>query len=287
MKDEKENICNRAACTDARFTGVILSVVMFLQGCAVFKLDENDFLKPDDPPILEAESSSYFRLSGDTYHINGLRLARPQSKGVILYLGGNSFRVHVSGGGIVRALPDNMDIILFDYPGYGQSEGTASTANMLSAAVDVHDHAHDQGWLRNRPIIVYGFSMGGFIASQLAAERSVDAVVLEATSPNVKAWAESFVPMIARPFVDIEVADSIADLDNTAALTRANVPILLLAGKKDKQAKPGLSRQLARELRAAGLSVDHREFDEARHGEVMEQSAFADTLGSFMIQLKL
>lgn len=282
----KERICNRAACTDALYMGVILSAMMLFQGCAVFKVDEEDFLRPDDPPIVETEVSPYFTVGGDDYRLVGLRLARPQSEGVILYLGGNNFRVHVSGGAIVRAMPDNMDLILFDYPGYGHSEGTASTANMLSAAVDVHDHARDQGWLRNRPIIVYGFSMGSFIASQLAAERLVDAVVLDATSPNVKAWAESFVPMIARPFVDIEVADSIADLDNAAALTRANVPVLLLAGKKDKQAKPRLSRQLARELRAAGLSVEHREFDNARHGEIIEQSAFADTLGSFVTKLK-
>lgn len=286
MKQIKERICIKGTRTDARFAGMIFSIMIFLQGCAVFKVDEGHFLNPDDPPVVETGVIPYFTVDRDDYRLAGFRLARPQSEGVILYLGGNNFRVHVSGGSIVRAFPDNMDIILFDYPGYGHSEGTASTVSMLAAAVDIYDYARDQDWLKDRPFIVYGFSLGGFIASHLAAERSVDAVILEATSPDVKTWAESFVPVIARPFVNIEIADSIAYLDNAAALTRANVPVLLLAGKKDKQSKPNLSRQLARKLRAEGIRVEHREFSGARHGEVMEHLDFPGAFADFASRLE-
>src|SRR5215211_2273412 len=49
----------------------------------------------------------------------------PASEAVILFCGGDTFHRSIEGGEVLEALTLNADVVLFDYPGYGDTTGIA------------------------------------------------------------------------------------------------------------------------------------------------------------------
>lgn len=260
----------------------ILLLGLAAGGCSVVQIGEKTFLHPDDPPVAATGEQAPFSISGAVGTLSGLRIHRPGARSVIFYAGGNDFRVHMSGGKVVRNLPADADIIMFDYPGYGASTGPATIKGTMDSLARVYDLARQNGWLQNRRIVFYGFSLGGFVVARTAAERPADGVVLEASAANVRGWGESFIAWFARPFVEVRVSPALQDYDNAAELEKAGVPVLLLSGGADEQASDDLSYALAGELEEAGVRVTRVNYPGARHGEIMQQPGFTHDLAGFL-----
>jgi len=83
--------------------------------------------------------------------------------------------------------------LLFDYRGYGASEGTPSEIGTY------RDARAFRSWLRNRqvvagPVVYFGRSLGAGVAAQLAAEDPPAALILETPFTSVRAMANATVP---------------------------------------------------------------------------------------------
>lgn len=263
---------------------VYVAVTMVMIGCVRFDLAEDSLINPDDPPTsldgASIESGVVPMESGAEIAITTLFHSQPRQ--IIIYCGGNNFRMQAAGGRIARSLGQSYDLVLFDYPGYGDSTGRATVASIIEATLAVHDYAEAEGWFRDRQVIGYGFSMGGFAVSELARHRALDAVVLESTAPSVAAWSRTFVPWWAKPFVSIDVAKPLVSLNNVEALAQVGYPVLVLAGGKDVEAPDRLSRHLYGELLERGVDVQFVLFPSARHGEIMNSPEFTPAFARFM-----
>ena len=123
--------------------------------------------------------------SADGTELSGWFLpARPPAQGTIIHFHGNAANItnHIYG---VRWLPPRgFSVFLFDYRGYGASEGSPSREGAIE------DGAAAIRYVRSRPdvdpnrLIVYGQSLGGALAVNALAEAGtagVKALVLEAT----------------------------------------------------------------------------------------------------------
>jgi hypothetical protein len=120
-----------------------------------------------------------------------------ESRGTILYCHGNA-------GNISTRLPTmhlchrlGLDILAFDYRGYGRSEGRPSEEGTYRDARAAWEYlVHDRG-VEPRRIVVVGRSLGGAIASRLACDREVAGVSLECAFtavPDVAAEKFWFLP---------------------------------------------------------------------------------------------
>lgn len=82
-----------------------------------------------------------------------------------------------------------VHVLLIEYRGYGDSQGKPSQEGIVRDAVAFHD------WLAARPevdrskIVFHGRSLGSGVASQLAAERSPAALILESPFTSVASFA--------------------------------------------------------------------------------------------------
>ncbi|MBA3684878.1 MAG: alpha/beta fold hydrolase, partial [Planctomycetes bacterium] len=131
-----------------------------------------------------------------------------------------------------------VSVLACDYRGFGASGGEPR----LRACGDDQVAAYD--WLRrrlgaDRPIAVYGRSIGAGMASRLAAERPVAALVLEAPPRNaaevIAHWSRTVVPWYARWFLRLEpepglVGDPVYPVDT---IGRVRAPLLVLHGDRD------------------------------------------------------
>lgn len=121
----------------------------------------------------------------------------------------------------------NQAVLVFDYPGYGRSSGRPSEAGCYAAA----DRAYD--WLTNdcgvapERLILFGESLGGGVAVDLATRRPHRALVLAKSFTSIADMAQNLYPWLpARWLVRNR-------FDNLAKIGRCPRPVFIAHGTGD------------------------------------------------------
>ncbi|HWF17895.1 MAG TPA: alpha/beta hydrolase [Verrucomicrobiae bacterium] len=140
---------------------------------------------------------------------------------------------HGNGGNISHRLDlcssflrTGVNVMLLDYRGYGHSEGKLSEEGTY---LDVQAAHH---WLRGRGfepqnIIVFGESLGGAIACELALREQIGGLILQSTFTNIAdIGAELF------PWLPVRWLHTIK-YDTWKKLPRIHVPVLVTHSRDD------------------------------------------------------
>jgi fermentation-respiration switch protein FrsA (DUF1100 family) len=140
---------------------------------------------------------------------------------------------HGNGGNITdrlaiaRILSDQLGVGLFmyDYRGYGRSEGAPSEAGLIRDAIAARAAALREG-VAPEHLVYYGRSLGAAVTVELALVHPPRAVVLEAPFASVRAMANSVVPGAGFLFR--------TRWDTLASIARLRAPLLVLHGDADE-----------------------------------------------------
>jgi pimeloyl-ACP methyl ester carboxylesterase len=269
---------------------LILAALLALSGCMHVRVSSKDLLRPDEPPAAAHLAAGYVvedALMQRPGRVVGItRAHRPGNRVVIIFCGGDAFHRSIEGGPVLTALARDADVVLFDYPGFGTSTGAPNPDSILDNARAAAEYVARLATTAGQKQVVYGFSLGGVVAAQLAGERSFDGVVLEATSADVGSWARSQVPWFAKPLVRIELDPALARIDNARALAGFRGSILILAGEQDKRAPPALSRKLAQRLKHMGVRTELQEIARAGHGDIYKSPLYEPVIDRFLASLR-
>jgi hypothetical protein len=110
---------------------------------------------------------------------------------------------HGNGGNISHRLEKikvfnelGLDVFLFDYRGYGLSEGSPSEEGLYLDAGAVYDYLINVKKIPVQKIILYGESLGGAVAIDLARNHDVAGLIIEGTFTSVKDMARRYFPFI-------------------------------------------------------------------------------------------
>ncbi|HLW39396.1 MAG TPA: alpha/beta hydrolase [Brumimicrobium sp.] len=154
---------------------------------------------------------------------------------VILYCHGNAKHMdnywnrqkllsHVGGQG-------RFGVLMFDYPGYGLSEGSPNEENMYESANGALKWLKKNG-LTDERLVIYGYSLGTASASKAVGDKSFvlkpSKVILEApfASSEVIVQDASLLNMPASFFVDLKI-------NNAEQIKQCDVPLYWLHGIDD------------------------------------------------------
>jgi uncharacterized protein len=226
--------------------------------CTTMRIEESNFIRPDalsgrvtqtrlDQAALQAvvpnAKLTDQTATGDGGQVlNGVLMQRPDAVATVLYFGGNAFRLDDSAKSVATRLAAcPLNILVFDYRGYGRSPGSPTVANMKQDALNLYDHARAQF---GGHVFVHGHSLGSFVAAYVGQNRDVRGLVLEATATHAQDWANANVPWYGKPFVTLQIAPSLLDIDNTQTLASFGKPTLILAGGQDRVTPPELGRKV-------------------------------------------
>jgi hypothetical protein len=218
-------------------------------GCTTIQIQEEDvFLpKPSITPQTFTSDTVDLRelyVESDTVQLNAWHLTRPDARGTILFFGGNGFYL-VQSRGYVEALTDfPVNVLMFDYRGYGKSTGAPGVNGFKRDALRMYDVAVDSLGADPSRLIVHGHSLGTFMASHTAASKRVGGVVLENPATNVKGWIDGLAPWFVRLFVDFEVDPSLRGESNVEPLRTIEAPVLIVGGENDNVTRPDMARTL-------------------------------------------
>lgn len=129
--------------------------------------------------------------------INGLKFSAAEPKGAILFFHGNFG--DVSGWGAYGAdfAALGYDFYIFDYPGYGKSDGKISSQQQLFASAD----AMSRYVLAQHPprkLAMIGYSIGSGIAAQQAAKWDAARLILLAPYFSFERLAHEKIPFVPK-----------------------------------------------------------------------------------------
>ncbi|WP_336977143.1 alpha/beta hydrolase family protein [Brevundimonas nasdae] len=260
-----------------------------LAGCLTVNVPEGQFFYPDTrvqaeklilapgPAIPGAEFLS-LPFAGGAVAATRVRTGRADAP-LILYCGGNLFRRGVSGAQVATELAPFGDVLMFDYPGSGDTPGQASFATYRDAGEVIAATARAQADAEGRRLIAWGHSLGGPICAEAARVIRADALVLEATTPTARAAVDSMVGLW-RPIVRVQLAEPLITVDVPATLDGYSGKVVVLEAFRDTTLPPVLSRKLAHDLRARGVNVERLVFARADHGDIPSQPDFVTRVGA-------
>lgn len=223
---------------------------LLISSCTTIKLTEKDAFD-----VKRTISPEYFKSGGfeleevqiptpDSLSLNGWFIKNPAAKGTILYFGGNGF-VMVTSFHIIKAIIDqNVNLLVFDYRGYGQNDGTPTVAGLKSDGLAAYDFLVRKKQIRPENLIIHGHSLGSFIASFVASERAVAGLVLECPVTDAKDWTGRLVPWFLKPLVRFEIEPALLENSNAKRLAAIETPLLILAGGNDQITPPGMAEKL-------------------------------------------
>ena len=82
-----------------------------------------------------------------------------------------------------------LSVFLFDYRGYGKSQGRPSEAGLYQDALGAYDYLTRGRRIRPERVVLFGRSLGGAVAGELATQRPAMGLQLESCFPSIEAVA--------------------------------------------------------------------------------------------------
>lgn len=134
---------------------------------------------------------------------------------VVLFLHGNAGNIGHRSEKIQILRQTGVSIFIIDYRGYGLSGGKPSERGIYKDVEAAYAWVLDQGISAER-VILYGESIGGAFAVDLAAKKPVKAVIIEDTFTSVPAMVRRMLPWMP-PVVLGTRLDSLSKIDRVSA----------------------------------------------------------------------
>ena len=179
------------------------------------------------PPRWAGNAEEVWMDCEDGVRIHGLWWSEPEGAPVILFLHGNAQEVYSWSLVQQELAPVGCRLLLIDYHGYGKSGGEPHEAGLYLDGKASMRWLHERG-VEDPDIVVFGKSLGGGLACEIAQGRELKALVLESTFTSLKRVARKLFPFLP-PGVPLgEVYDSISKLPS------ARCPVLVIHGEMDE-----------------------------------------------------
>ena len=133
-----------------------------------------------DPAEAGLAFEEVYFMTEDAVRLHGWWIPHPAARGTVIYCHGNAGNIGTRLSVITGLHALEVNVFIFDYRGYGTSRGLATeqgTYRDAHAAYEVVRARH--GDAEQPPVIIYGASLGGAIAADLAVCRPARGLILE------------------------------------------------------------------------------------------------------------
>lgn len=151
------------------------------------------------------------------------------SQATVLYCHGKDENINRYWGRVEYLWEMGFNVFIFDYQGYGKSEGNPSGDALYSDGCAALYYVQSRTDIDTSKIVFYGWSLGTFVATYLAADESHPAaLILEAAPASITALLHDS-GLLTLP--GSYVAD--ADFNNEKRIAYISCPFFMIHGKDD------------------------------------------------------
>ena len=137
----------------------------------------------------------WFRSLDDT-KLFGWYVDVPHSPATLLWTHGNAGNIIHRLDNLAELYRLGLSVFVFDYRGYGRSEGHPSEKGLYQDGLAAYDYVAKTRRIPATRIIIFGRSLGASVAGEISASRPVGGVILESSFPSVPAVARLYYPWL-------------------------------------------------------------------------------------------
>jgi len=206
----------------------LLGLAMFISGCVSEAVYHPTHTIRSTPANIKLNYEDITLETEDSVMLSAWWVPAADPEGTVLFCHGNAGNMgdRLDTLQIINTL--GLNVLIFDYRGYGRSEGSPSEKGTYLDAEAAWNYLVGEKKIAPGRIIVWGRSLGGAIAARTAAHHRVGLVVVESTFTSLKDLADDlfiWVPSWLLRNYAYETAHYLDSLD---------VPVLVIHSRDDE-----------------------------------------------------
>ena len=137
----------------------------------------------------------------DGLELDGWYIPFSGSKQVVLFFHGNAGNISHRRASLEIFHDLGLNVLIVDYRGYGNSEGSPSEPGLYRDAMAAWSYLIDEKGFAANEVVIFGRSLGGAVAVNLASKVGASGLILESTFTSAKDFARVVFPFISRIMV--------------------------------------------------------------------------------------
>ena len=220
---------------------LIVASLALLSGCntLIFHPEKQHYPIPEELGIVKQDV--YFT-TADGLRLHGWFLpAKQPAKGTVLFLHGNAQNVSTHIANIWWMPEQQLNVFLFDYRGFGKSEGEPTLEGLQLDTASALDTLFKRTDINKEKVVVYGQSLGAAIAITHLAHSEyrsrLQAIILEGGFTSFRDVAQEaldkwWVTWAFQWPLSLTISDDNRPIDNIQYLSPT--PVLIVHGKDDQ-----------------------------------------------------
>jgi len=178
------------------------------------------------PTDLDLDAEDVFLAPDPEVELHAWFFPHPEPLASLLFCHGNAGNVSHRLENVAYLLQTGFQVLLFDYRGYGRSSGQPSEPGLYRDAVAAWAHLVERAETAGAPRIVFGRSLGGAVAVDLATRVAADGLVIESAFPSIHTLARLVFP-VPLPALPVKY-------DSLSKIVRLKMPLLVIHGEEDE-----------------------------------------------------
>lgn len=246
-----------------------VAFVYFLESKSVFYPSKDIDHTPEEAGLPYEEVT----IEAGNDKIHGWFVARPAHARTVLFFHGNGGNIGDRLDKMVLFDQLGLNVFIIDYSGYGKSTGRPTEQGMYREAEAAYKFLTEHKKIQPASIIVYGESLGGAPAVDLAAKHDVGRLILDSTFSSARDMAKHIYPFVPGILVRTK-------LDSESKIGQVKAPKLFFHSRTDRTVPFALAQKL---YRAAGEPKKFVEIQGGHNdGYVHSQSIFFEEIRNFV-----
>jgi abhydrolase domain-containing protein 17 len=169
----------------------------------------------DDEKIIKLTTSNGEKISARFY-------PNPNATHIILFSHGNAEDLNTSDLMVKEFQKNGFAILVYDYRGYGSSEGNPTEENVYQDIDAAYEYLTNELKISPEKIIAHGRSLGGAVAIDLASRKKVGGLIVESSFVSAFRVLTGF---SVTPFDKFR---------NLAKIKNISCPVLFFHGRNDR-----------------------------------------------------
>ncbi len=242
-------------------------------------------------PLADSQSAPVYQgIAGQSIYFqqaDGNQLAAwfflsPEAKFTVLVNHGNRGNISNRANLIQALLKSGLSVFIYDYSGYGKSDGQPDLATVTNDAQAAYDYLVQEKQLLPENIILYGESLGGAISAHLATVRKVRAIIYQSGFSSLRRIVCEKMPVL---MIYPELLFPFPPLDAVKNFKNVHVPLLIVHGQQDTVVPFHHAQDV---FKAASPPKELICFKSAAHSDFVlaEPKRFALVLKEFLLSLE-
>ncbi|TET93009.1 MAG: alpha/beta hydrolase [Desulfobacteraceae bacterium] len=205
----------------------ILAVIIFYQQLENSIIFYPDKALDDRPSNWDLCYKDIQFLTPDGQKLHGWFFPVSGKSPVLLFCHGNAGNISHRIENIKFLVKRDISVFIFDYRGYGQSSGRPSEKGIYIDGIAAYDYLTNIEKISPDRIVIFGRSIGGAVAIEVALQRKVRCLIIESTFTSTKDMAKTIFPFfIVSPFLPHHY-------NNILKIADVSVPKLIIHGEDD------------------------------------------------------